>query len=99
MGDAVAIVALAEAPQADLVEVVQADGTGDGVDKNGIGHGKGDNIGQVEVEEVGTAKDGFIGEVSDANEEHKDPGEQVEQGSQDAMRVDGSRAPTGERRV
>ncbi|EAQ92387.1 hypothetical protein CHGG_00622 [Chaetomium globosum CBS 148.51] len=37
-GDARADVALAEVPQADLVEVVQADGLGDAVDQASVGH-------------------------------------------------------------
>lgn len=36
--DALIIVALAEIPQADLVEIMQPDRPGDGVNQNGIGH-------------------------------------------------------------
>jgi hypothetical protein len=42
MSDSLAIIAFAEVPQADLVEVVEADGAGDGVDKYSVGDGRGD---------------------------------------------------------
>jgi hypothetical protein len=48
MGDSLAVVAFAEVPQADLVEVVEADRAGDGVDEDGVGDGRGDYIGEVD---------------------------------------------------
>ena len=34
---------------------MQTDGLGDGIDQDGIWDGDGDDIGKIEVEEVGTA--------------------------------------------
>ena len=45
MCDALVVVALAEIPEADLVEVVETYGTGDGVDEDCIGNGGGDDVG------------------------------------------------------
>lgn len=53
MGDALAVVALAEIPQADLVEIVQPNGAGDRVDEDGIGDRERDNVGEINLEEIG----------------------------------------------
>ena len=45
MCDTLAVVTLTEAPEADLVEVVETDGTSDGVEEDRIGDGGGDDIG------------------------------------------------------
>jgi hypothetical protein len=62
MRDSLVVVAFAEIPEADLVEVVQADGAGDGVDQDGVGDGGGDYVGEVDGEEVGGADDGLGGQ-------------------------------------
>lgn len=59
-GYAFVVVAFAEVPQADLVEVVKAEGTGEGVDEDGITGGGGDDVGYVDLEEPGVAEDGFV---------------------------------------
>lgn len=66
-GDALAVVALAVVPQADLVEVVQAEGAGDGVheDEIRVVEGLGVDVGEVEVEEPGGLDDGAGVEVAD----------------------------------
>jgi hypothetical protein len=58
-------VPLAKVPEADLVEVVQADGLGDAVDQGGVGDGRGDDVGQVELEEVDCREDGGGAGVAD----------------------------------
>lgn len=53
MGDALTVVALAEVPQTDLVKIVQPDGSGDRVDEDGIGDGERDDVGEINLEEIG----------------------------------------------
>lgn len=74
MRDALIIVTLTEVPQADLVEIVQPDRTGDGIDQDGIGHGDGDDVGEVEVEEIGVAEDRLVGDVGNHDQHQEDPG-------------------------
>jgi hypothetical protein len=50
-------VTFAKVPEADLVEVVQPDGLGDGVDEARVGDGRGDDVGEVELEEVEVSED------------------------------------------
>ncbi len=45
--DVLAVVAFAEVPEPDVVEVVQAEGTRDGVDEDGVGDGDGEDVGEV----------------------------------------------------
>ena len=75
VGDALVVVALAEVPQTDLVEVVEPDGAGDTVDEDGIGDGEGNDVGEIDFEEVGFAEDGLVGEIADADEQEEDPGD------------------------
>lgn len=51
-------VTFAKVPEADLVEVVQSDGLGDGVDEARVGNGGGDDVGEIEFEEVEVSEDG-----------------------------------------
>jgi hypothetical protein len=44
---------------------VQADGPGDAVDQVGVGDRRRDDVGQVELEEVGVPQDGAVGGVGD----------------------------------
>lgn len=55
----------AKVPEADLVEVVEADGLGDGVDEACVGDRGGDDVGQVELEEVEVSEHGTVGGVAD----------------------------------
>ena len=50
------LVALAKVPKPDLVEIVQAQGAGDGVHQSQVGHRLGNDIGQVQLEEVDVAE-------------------------------------------
>jgi hypothetical protein len=45
---ALAVVAFAEIPEADLVEVVEADRAGDGVDEDSVRDGGGDDVCKVD---------------------------------------------------
>lgn len=60
-------VALAVRPQADLVEVMQAQRAGDGVDEDEVGgaEGLGEDAGEVEAEEIGVPDDGQRIDVAD----------------------------------
>lgn len=54
VGDAFVVVALAEGPQADLVEVMEAKGAGEGIDEGYVGGSGGrDDVCEVELEEPG----------------------------------------------
>lgn len=55
----------AKVPEADLVEIVEADGLGDGVDKARVGDRGGDDVGEVELEEVEASEHGTVGGVAD----------------------------------
>jgi hypothetical protein len=59
VGNSVAIIAFTEVPEANLVEIVEADGAGDGVYEDGVGDGGGDYVGEVDGEEVGRPDDGL----------------------------------------
>jgi hypothetical protein len=59
VGDSFAIIASTEVPEANLVEIVEADGAGDGVNEDGVGDGGGDYVGEVDGEEVGRPDDGL----------------------------------------
>jgi len=68
-GDANVVEALTEVPEADLVEVVEADGAGNGVDEHGVWYGAGDDVGEADLEEVDATEDGARIEVADADED------------------------------
>lgn len=65
VGDALVVVALAEVPQPDLVEIVEAERAREGVDEDDVAGARRDDVGQVEGEEVGAADAGLIGCVAD----------------------------------
>ncbi|QSZ31784.1 hypothetical protein DSL72_001353 [Monilinia vaccinii-corymbosi] len=65
-GDAVGVVAFAEVPEADLVEVVEAEGAGERVgERDGGPDGCGDDVGEVETEEPGFSEDGAVVRIAD----------------------------------
>lgn len=51
------VVALAKVPEPDLVEIVQTQGTGDGVHQGQIRRRLGNDVGQVQLVEVDVAED------------------------------------------
>lgn len=69
MGDSICIVAFTVIPHAHLVEVVQTDGLGDGVDQDGIGYRDGDDVGEIEVEEVGASQHWLIGNIANDDQD------------------------------
>jgi hypothetical protein len=66
VGDSFVTVALAEIPESDLVKIVKAEGPRQRVDEHEVvGGANGEDVGQVEVEEVGVADDGTFVKVAD----------------------------------
>ena len=74
MRDALIVIALAEIPQPNLVEIVQPDRSRNTVDEEGIGDRQGDDMRQIEFHEIRLAHDGTIGDVANAYQQQKDPG-------------------------
>lgn len=66
VGYALIVITFAEIPEADVVEVVETEGAGEGVDEGEFGGGGGwDYVGKVEAEEVGIADDGSLVDITD----------------------------------
>jgi hypothetical protein len=65
VGYSFVVVAFAEVPEADLVEVVKTKGARERVDELDVAGGGGDDVGEVEFEEVGAADYGFGVYVAD----------------------------------
>lgn len=76
--DALAVVPLTVAPEADLVEVVQAQATGDRVQQARVGDGDGDDLADVELEEVDVVEDGVDVRVAEGDEDEEREGDEVE---------------------
>lgn len=79
--DSLVVVALAVVPQADLVEVVQAERSCNAVDQRGVWYARRDDICEVESDEVPV--NGRLG-VSDFDENEEDDGEEEEEGGDPA---------------
>lgn len=99
MRDAFIVIALAEIPESNLVEIMQPDRPGNTVDQKGIGNGHGDDMGQIEPHEVGLAHDGTIGDISDAYKQQEDPSNQIEQRPEEPVREDRRFFSPGNRRT
>lgn len=69
MADATVIVTLTEIPQANLIEVMETDGSSNTVDQDGIGNGDRNDIGEIDFEEIGIPYDRTIGDIADYHEE------------------------------
>nr|POF16534.1 hypothetical protein CFP56_24052 [Quercus suber] len=82
VGDALAIVALTEVPEADGVEVVQTKGLGETVDEHAIGEGGGDDVGEVEADEVDVVANRGDAGVADLDEDDEDDGDEEEEGGE-----------------
>jgi len=55
------IITFAETPETDLVEIVEAEGTSEGIGKGNVScYGGGYYVGEVELEEVGIANYSFV---------------------------------------
>jgi hypothetical protein len=62
------VVAFAEVPETDVVEVVQADGAGDGVEEVEADEGRGgreEDVREINADEVGLCEDGGVVGVAD----------------------------------
>lgn len=80
IGNAIAVVAFTVAPQADGVEVVQTEGLGDTVDEDRVRDGDGDNVGEVEEDEVDLAAGPAAAGVAYLDEDEEDDGDEEEEG-------------------
>lgn len=87
-GDPFVVVAFAEIPQPHLVEVMETDGSSDAVDQHGVGiaDADGDDVGEVDLEEVGLPGYWSFGYVPCDDEDEEDPGHEVEEGSETALK-------------
>ena len=85
MRDALIVITLAEIPQSNLVKIMQPDRTRNTVDKEGIGHGKRNDMGEVKSEEVGVADHRLIGNATNADEKQEYPSQEEEQRAKDLM--------------
>jgi hypothetical protein len=65
VGNSFVVVAFAEVPEADLVEIVQAEGACERVDQLDVVGGGGDDVCEVEFKEVGAADYDFLVYVAD----------------------------------
>lgn len=99
MRDALIVVALAEIPQSNLVEIVQANRPGNTVDEERIGNGHGNDMGQVEFHEVRLAHHGTIRDIANAYQQQEDPGNQIEQRTNEPVREDRRLFPPSNRRM
>lgn len=86
-GDAHVVVALAKVPESDLIEIVESEGAGDGIDENGVGDGAGDNVREVNLEKECAADDGARVEVANADKDQEDEGKEVAYRGQDTERM------------
>lgn len=99
MRDALIVIALAEIPESNLVEVVQSNRPGNTVDEERIGNGHGNDMGQVEPHEVRLAHNGTIGDIANAYQQQEDPGNQIEQRTNEPVREDRRLFPPYNRRM
>lgn len=76
IGDALTIVTLAETPETNAVEVVQTDSLGNGVDNGGIGNRFGEDVRQVDVDEVDAGLDASSASAADLDEDQEDDGQE-----------------------
>lgn len=73
-------VACAVVPESHMVVIVETQCLGDGVDEEGIGHRDRDDVGEVDTDEVGVARDCAVANVADFNKDEEDDGDQEEEG-------------------
>lgn len=80
VGDADAIIAFAEAPEADGVKVVQTERLRDGVDEARVRNADGDDVGEVEVDEVDFVEDLVLLRVANLHEDEEGDGDEQQEG-------------------
>jgi hypothetical protein len=59
MGDSLVVITFTEVPEANLVEIVETDGARNGIYEDGVGNGGGDDVSEVDGEEVCGTDDGL----------------------------------------
>jgi hypothetical protein len=77
------VVALAVAPHADLVKVVQAEAPGDRVEQVGVLDRDGDDVGDVELEEEDVVEEAVDVRVADEDEDEEGDGDEVAEAGDD----------------
>ena len=80
LGNELIIIALAEVPDTNLVEVMETQTPSDRVEQVGILNGYRDNMGDVELEEVDVGENVVLVRVSDDDENKKRDREEVKDG-------------------
>ena len=76
--DLLVVVSLTEVPQADLVKVVQAQTTGDRVQEPGVCDGDGDDLGDIELEEVDVVENAVDVRIANRDENEEGQGDEIE---------------------
>lgn len=77
------VVSLAEIPNTNLVEVVESQTPGYRVEQARVCYGNGDDLGNVELEEVGVSQDGPIVGITDEGEDEEWYRDEVQQRGDD----------------
>lgn len=75
--------ALAEIPHADLIKIMETETARYRVEQLRIGHGNGDNLRDIELEEVDIAQDGDVVRVADEHEDQERQRDEVQQAGYD----------------
>lgn len=78
--NALALVALTEIPQPNLVEIVQPQCLRNGVDQGKVGHRRRDDIAEVEADEVPVAQQRLVVCAADLQENEEDDSDEQEEG-------------------
>jgi hypothetical protein len=65
------VISLAKVPHPNLVEVMQTQAPSYRVEQARICHGDGNNLGDIEFEEIRVSKDGFVVRIADESENEK----------------------------
>lgn len=73
------LIPLAVVPQADLVEVAQADRLRDRVDEHGVGERARDDVGDVDAEEVDVRQNARVGGAAEEHQQREGYGNQSAQ--------------------
>lgn len=75
-----ALVSLAEAPQSDLVKIMETQRLRNCIDQGKVGNRSRHNVAQVEAEKVPVLNDGFVAYTGNVNQDEEDEGDKEEKG-------------------
>lgn len=67
--DALIVIALAEIPKPNLVEIMETDRSSNTVDEDGIRNRQRNDVGQVDSHEIGIPKDGLVRDIANDNKQ------------------------------